>query len=128
MYYCCVSVGRLEGVSWRVDYTLSSSELQEVNEPTVQLCLQTQGAETGSTETTIVSVSADKFRVLLTGELVMYHKYCCYNKKNLLKYGTRILRASLISISLYASPPPRTKTSTGHNECTTMKQDSKGIE
>ncbi|XP_064785147.1 COMM domain-containing protein 4 isoform X1 [Oncorhynchus masou masou] len=59
-------LGRLEAVSWRVDYTLSSSELQEVNEPTVQLCLQTQGAETGHTETTIVSVSADKFRVLLT--------------------------------------------------------------
>uniref|UniRef100_A0A673ZZW3 COMM domain containing 4 n=1 Tax=Salmo trutta TaxID=8032 RepID=A0A673ZZW3_SALTR len=62
-------LGRLEAVSWRVDYTLSSSELQEVNEPTVQLCLQTEGAETGNTETTIVSVSADKFRVLLTGEL-----------------------------------------------------------
>ncbi|XP_029601171.1 COMM domain-containing protein 4 [Salmo trutta] len=59
-------LGRLEAVSWRVDYTLSSSELQEVNEPTVQLCLQTEGAETGNTETTIVSVSADKFRVLLT--------------------------------------------------------------
>uniref|UniRef100_A0A4W5KPF1 COMM domain containing 4 n=1 Tax=Hucho hucho TaxID=62062 RepID=A0A4W5KPF1_9TELE len=59
-------LGRLEAVAWRVDYTLSSSELQEVNEPTVQLCLQTQGAETGTTETAIVSVSADKFRVLLT--------------------------------------------------------------
>uniref|UniRef100_A0A8C7SU00 COMM domain-containing protein n=1 Tax=Oncorhynchus mykiss TaxID=8022 RepID=A0A8C7SU00_ONCMY len=57
-------LGRLDVVSWRVDYTLSSSELQEVNEPTVKLCLQTQGAETGHTETTIVSVSADKFRVL----------------------------------------------------------------
>lgn len=99
MYYCCVSVGRLDVVSWRVDYTLSSSELQEVNEPTVKLCLQTQGAETGHTETTIVSVSADKFRVLLTGEPVMYHKYCCYKK------STQILRASLISMSLYASPP-----------------------
>ncbi|KAL0968903.1 hypothetical protein UPYG_G00273460 [Umbra pygmaea] len=59
-------LGRLEAVSWRVDYTLSSSELQEVREPTVQLRLQAQGAETGSTETTVVSVSADKFRVLLT--------------------------------------------------------------
>lgn len=91
-------MGRLDVVSWRVDYTLSSSELQEVNEPTVKLCLQTQGAETGHTETTIVSVSADKFRVLLTGEPVMYHKYC-YKK------STQILRASLISMSLYASPP-----------------------
>lgn len=59
-------LGRLEAVNWRVDYTLSSSELKEVNEPTVQLKLQAQDPETGSTETTVVSVTADKFRVLLT--------------------------------------------------------------
>ncbi|XP_061773683.1 COMM domain-containing protein 4-like isoform X2 [Nerophis ophidion] len=59
-------LGRLEAVSWRVDYTLSSSELKEVNEPVVQLKLQTQGAESGSSETTVVSLSADKFRVLLS--------------------------------------------------------------
>ncbi|XP_037307655.2 COMM domain-containing protein 4 [Pungitius pungitius] len=58
-------LGRLETVSWRVDYTLSSSELREVNEPLIHLKLQTQGAESGSTETTVVCVSADKFRVLL---------------------------------------------------------------
>lgn len=63
----CVAVGRLNAVSWRVDCILSSSELKEVNEPTVHLKLQAQGAESGSTETTVVSVSADKFRVLLTG-------------------------------------------------------------
>lgn len=61
-------MGRLEAVSWRVDYTLSSSELREVNEPVIQLKLQAQGAESGSTETTVVSVSADKFRVLLAGQ------------------------------------------------------------
>lgn len=59
-------LGRLEAVNYRVDYTLSSSELKEVNEPTVQLKLQAQNPESGSTETTVVSVSADKFRVLLT--------------------------------------------------------------
>ncbi|XP_054632199.1 COMM domain-containing protein 4 isoform X1 [Dunckerocampus dactyliophorus] len=59
-------LGRLEGVSWRVDYTLSSSELKEVNEPIVQLKLRTQGAESGCSETTVVSLSADKFRVLLS--------------------------------------------------------------
>lgn len=58
-------LGRLESVSWRIDYTLSSSELREVNEPLIQLKLQSQGAQSGSTETTVVSVSADKFRVLL---------------------------------------------------------------
>ncbi|KAM6961081.1 COMM domain-containing protein 4 [Aplochiton taeniatus] len=59
-------LGRLEAVSWRVDYTLSSSELREVNEPVVHLKLQAQGAESGSTETNVVSLSADKFRVLLS--------------------------------------------------------------
>ncbi|XP_047248764.1 COMM domain-containing protein 4 isoform X2 [Girardinichthys multiradiatus] len=57
---------RLDSISWRVDYTLSSSELREVNEPLIHLKLQTHGAEPGSSETTVVSVSADKFRVLLT--------------------------------------------------------------
>ncbi|KAL7858235.1 hypothetical protein AOLI_G00183370 [Acnodon oligacanthus] len=59
-------LGRLEAVNWRVDYTLSSSELKEMNEPTVQLKLHAQHPESGSTETTVVSVNADKFRVLLT--------------------------------------------------------------
>lgn len=63
-----ISVGKLEAVSWRVDYTLSSSEQKEVNQPMIQLKLQTQGAESGSTETSVVSVSADKFRVLLAGQ------------------------------------------------------------
>ncbi|KAJ8248733.1 hypothetical protein GJAV_G00227150 [Gymnothorax javanicus] len=58
-------LGRLESVSWRVDYTLSSSELKDVNEPTVQLRLQATGTESGSSETTAVSITADKFRVLL---------------------------------------------------------------
>lgn len=62
-----ILVGRLDAVSWRVDYTLSSSELREVNEPLIQLKLQTQGPVPGPTETTVVSVSADKFRVLLAG-------------------------------------------------------------
>ncbi|XP_063053461.1 COMM domain-containing protein 4 [Engraulis encrasicolus] len=59
-------LSRLESVSWRVDYTLSSSELKEVNEPSVQLRLQAQQSESGSSETTVVSITADKFRVLLT--------------------------------------------------------------
>ncbi|KAF5902551.1 COMM domain-containing protein 4-like [Clarias magur] len=60
-------LGHLEAVNWRVDFTLSSSELKEVNEPIVQLKLQAQDPESGSTETTVVSITADKFRVLLTG-------------------------------------------------------------
>lgn len=65
-------VGRLEAVSWRVDYTLSSSELQEVNEPLIKLKLQCQGVMPGSSETNAFSVSADKFRVLLAGEFCMF--------------------------------------------------------
>lgn len=65
------SVGRLDSVSWRVDYTLSSSDLREVNAPLIQLKLQTQDTEPGSSETTVVSISADKFRVLLTGQLIL---------------------------------------------------------
>uniref|UniRef100_A0A671T0T9 COMM domain-containing protein n=1 Tax=Sinocyclocheilus anshuiensis TaxID=1608454 RepID=A0A671T0T9_9TELE len=61
-------LGGLEAVNWRVDYTLSSSELKQVNEPTVQLRLQAQDPETDSTQTTTVSITADKFRVLLTGD------------------------------------------------------------
>lgn len=59
-------LGHLDAVSWRVDYTLCSSELKEVNEPLIQLRLQARGVAAGSTETTVVSVPADKFRVLLT--------------------------------------------------------------
>ncbi|XP_077423777.1 COMM domain-containing protein 4 [Vanacampus margaritifer] len=59
-------LGRLEAVSWRVDYTLSSSEMKEVNEAVVQLKLQAQGAESGSSQSTLVSLSADKLRVLLS--------------------------------------------------------------
>ncbi|XP_004069675.1 COMM domain-containing protein 4 [Oryzias latipes] len=59
-------LGRLDSVSWRVDYTLSSSELSEVNEPLIHLKLQKQGAESGCSETAAFSISADKFRVLLS--------------------------------------------------------------
>lgn len=74
-------MGRLEAVNWRVDYTLSSSEIKQVNEPTVQLRLQAQDPETDSTETTVVSITADKFRVLLTGGRVIFFlgsviRYC----------------------------------------------------
>ncbi|CAN9499338.1 unnamed protein product [Ophioblennius macclurei] len=58
-------LNRLESVSWRVDYTLSSSELSEVNKPEIHLKLQTKRTDS-TTDTTVVTVSADKFRVLLT--------------------------------------------------------------
>ncbi|XP_077600969.1 COMM domain-containing protein 4-like [Stigmatopora nigra] len=59
-------LGRLEAVSWRVDYILSSSEMKEVNEAIVQLKIQSEEAGSGTLRSTVVSLTADKFRVLLS--------------------------------------------------------------
>ncbi|XP_067837214.1 COMM domain-containing protein 4 [Heptranchias perlo] len=59
-------LNKLDSVSWRVDYTLSSSELKEVNEPIVHLKINVHNVDTGAVEPTVISVTADKFRVLLT--------------------------------------------------------------
>ncbi|XP_059802145.1 COMM domain-containing protein 4 [Hypanus sabinus] len=58
-------LNKLDSVSWRVDYTLSSSEMKEVNEPIVHLKINVKNVDTDAVEPTVVSVSADKFRVLL---------------------------------------------------------------
>lgn len=63
---CSLRLNRLDSVSWRVDYTLSSSELKEVNEPLIHLRFNVRNVDTGNLEPTVMSVSADKFRVLLT--------------------------------------------------------------
>ncbi|NWR33521.1 COMD4 protein, partial [Tachuris rubrigastra] len=65
---CSLRLSQLGLVRWRVDYTLSSSELQEVNEPLVHLTLNVQNSECGRTTAVSVTLSADKFRVLLAGE------------------------------------------------------------
>ncbi|XP_071097902.1 COMM domain-containing protein 4-like, partial [Haliotis cracherodii] len=57
----------LENVKWRVDYILSSSELKDINEPSVQIRLEMKNPDTQSTEPVAFTVSADKFRVLLNG-------------------------------------------------------------
>ncbi|XP_068814650.1 COMM domain-containing protein 4 isoform X1 [Struthio camelus] len=62
---CSLRLSQLDSVSWRVDYTLSSSELQEVNEPLVHLMFSVRDRDSGVTETVPMAVSADKFRVLL---------------------------------------------------------------
>lgn len=58
-------MSQLDSVSWRVDYTLSSSELRDVGEPLVHLLLRLRGGTTAAAVP--VAVSADKFRVLLAG-------------------------------------------------------------
>ncbi|KAI6078001.1 COMM domain-containing protein 4 [Aix galericulata] len=59
---CSLRLSQLDSVSWRVDYTLSSSELRDVGEPLVHLLLRLRG---GTAAAVPVAVSADKFRVLL---------------------------------------------------------------
>ncbi|XP_074862798.1 COMM domain-containing protein 4 [Carettochelys insculpta] len=58
-------VNRLDSVSWRVDQMLSSSELQQVNEPLVHLKLAVRDEDRGVTEPVAMTLSAQKFRVLL---------------------------------------------------------------
>lgn len=62
---CSLRVNRLASVSWRVDYTLSSSLLHSVEEPMVHLQLQVEPAPGTLAQPVSMSLSADKFQVLL---------------------------------------------------------------
>lgn len=64
----CLAVNRLAGVGWRVDYTLSSSLLQSVDEPMVHLRLEVAAVPGAPAQPVAMSLSADKFQVLLAGE------------------------------------------------------------
>ncbi|NWW62456.1 COMD4 protein, partial [Ifrita kowaldi] len=65
---CSLRLSQLGSVHWRVDYTLSSSELQEVNEPVVHLTFNVWDRECEKMTAVPVTLSANKFRVLLAGE------------------------------------------------------------
>ncbi|NXT98626.1 COMD4 protein, partial [Buphagus erythrorhynchus] len=58
-------MSQLGSVRWRVDYTLSSSELQEVNEPVVHLTFNVRDRESDKMTAVPVTLSANKFWVLL---------------------------------------------------------------
>ncbi|CAG5114892.1 unnamed protein product [Candidula unifasciata] len=58
-------VSGLDSVQWRVDYVLSSSELQNVNEPSVQIKLDIKQSDSAEPEPVAFTLTADKFRVLL---------------------------------------------------------------
>nr|XP_034969085.1 COMM domain-containing protein 4 [Zootoca vivipara] len=62
---CSLRLNRLDSVSWRVDYTLSSSEIQQINEPIVHLKLNVKDVDRGVLEPVAMMLSAEKFRVLL---------------------------------------------------------------
>ncbi|NXW68104.1 COMD4 protein, partial [Hirundo rustica] len=65
---CSLRLSQLGSVRWRVDYTLSSSELQEVNEPVVHLTFNVRDRESERMTAVPVTLSANKFWVLLAGE------------------------------------------------------------
>lgn len=60
-------VDKLTSVEWRVDYILSSSSIQDLNAPSVQLKLNIAKNINGekSVEPVAFELNADKFRVLL---------------------------------------------------------------
>ncbi|NXQ06904.1 COMD4 protein, partial [Vidua macroura] len=62
---CSLRLSQLGSVRWRVDYTLSSSELQEVNEPVVHLTFNVRDRECEKMTAVPVTLSANKFWVLL---------------------------------------------------------------
>ncbi|NXH38364.1 COMD4 protein, partial [Dicaeum eximium] len=65
---CSLRLSQLGSVRWRVDYTLSSSELHEVNEPVVHLTFNVRDRECEKMTAVPVTLSANKFWVLLAGE------------------------------------------------------------
>lgn len=52
-------------MGWRVDHTLSSSLLQSVEEPMVHLRLEVAAALGAPAQPVVMSLSANKFQVLL---------------------------------------------------------------
>ncbi|WAR04013.1 COMD4-like protein [Mya arenaria] len=60
-----LKLSQLEGVEWRVDYILSSSLLQEINEPCVQMKMNVKSVATGTAEPVAFTATSDKFRVFL---------------------------------------------------------------
>ncbi|XP_007442131.1 COMM domain-containing protein 4 [Python bivittatus] len=62
---CSLRLNCLDSVSWRVDYTLSSSELRQVHEPVVHLKLNVRDVDRKLTEPVAMTLSTEKFRVLL---------------------------------------------------------------
>ncbi|KAK1338601.1 hypothetical protein QTO34_019255 [Cnephaeus nilssonii] len=62
---CSLRVNRLAGTGWRVDYIMSSSLVQSVEEPVVHLRLDVAAAPEAPAQPVALSLSADKFQVLL---------------------------------------------------------------
>uniref|UniRef100_A0A5F8GXI7 COMM domain containing 4 n=1 Tax=Monodelphis domestica TaxID=13616 RepID=A0A5F8GXI7_MONDO len=61
-------LSRLESVGWRVDYTVTSSQLCHVHEPEVHLRLDVRQEPDGPAEPVAMTLSMKKFQVLLSGK------------------------------------------------------------
>jgi len=59
-------VSKLHAVDWRVDYILGSSELRDVNEPSVRLRFHIRNPDDDSVQQTSFNMSAEKFRIFLS--------------------------------------------------------------
>ncbi|XP_068927235.1 COMM domain-containing protein 4 [Petaurus breviceps papuanus] len=59
-------LSRLDSVGWRVDYTVTSSQLCQVHEPEVHLRLDVRRDPAGPAEPIAMTLSVKKFQVLLT--------------------------------------------------------------
>ncbi|XP_054987942.1 COMM domain-containing protein 4 [Sorex araneus] len=62
---CSLRINRLVGVSWRVDYTLSSSLLQTAEAPMLHLRLQLADAPDEPAQPVTMALTVNKFQVLL---------------------------------------------------------------
>ncbi|NWZ64292.1 COMD4 protein, partial [Acrocephalus arundinaceus] len=65
---CSLRLSQLGSVCRQVEYTLGSSELQEVNEPVVHLTFNMRDRECEKMTAVPAVLSANKFPVLLAGE------------------------------------------------------------
>lgn len=64
-------VWKLKSLDWRVDYLLSSSKLQQLNEPSVQLKMTVASPTSAETKTSDFSVDPDKFRLFVAGRIIV---------------------------------------------------------
>ena len=80
---------RLQSVDWRIDYLLSSSSLQELNTPSIQLKFNISDPNDKNANNVVAfDLTSEKFRVLLNGN------YNCKIIGSLLTYINIELRSA----------------------------------
>jgi len=59
-------LNQIDGIRWRVDYILGSSQIKSINEPTVELCFDVKSGD--EKQPIAFSITPNKLRVLLSGK------------------------------------------------------------